>query len=40
MNQDLSAEEKLVVRQMIATEVEWSAAPGSASSGEWLRQVG
>ncbi len=38
--QDLSAEEKAVVRQMIVDEPEWSSLRGSESSGGWLRQVG
>jgi Protein of unknown function (DUF4242) len=41
--QDLSAEEKAVVRQMIAAETEWSSlrrSSPSTGSGGWLRQVG
>jgi hypothetical protein len=40
INADLSTDEKLVVREMIATEQTWSDVPGSGLSGEWLRQVG
>jgi hypothetical protein len=40
INADLSADEKLVVREMIAAEQTWSDVPGSGLSGEWLRQVG
>jgi hypothetical protein len=40
VTQDLSPEEKLVVRQMIAAEQEWSSLSGMESSGGWLRQVG
>ena len=38
--QELSAEEKAIVRQMIGVEESWPVVHGSESSGEWLRQVG
>jgi Protein of unknown function (DUF4242) len=38
--QDLSPEEKAVVRQMIAVEQSVPIVGGPESGGEWLRQVG
>jgi hypothetical protein len=37
---DLSPEEKVVVREMIASDSDWSTLSGIEPSGGWLRQVG
>jgi hypothetical protein len=39
-SQDLSPEEKVVVRQMIVDDPEWSGSRSSESTRGWLRQVG